>query len=93
MPDMKSRYRYSARTALGQDAEGNVYLVVIKGRQPDSLGATFDDMADLFLELGCVNAGLMDGGHSTSMFLNGQSIYHAYRYDVSRRLPTVFYVK
>ena len=93
LPDMKSRYRYSARTALGQDAEGNVYLVVIKGRQPDSLGATFDDMADLFLELGCVNAGLMDGGHSTSMFLNGQSIYHAYRYDVSRRLPTVFYVK
>ena len=93
IPDVKRSYFYSARTALGQDPDGNVYFVVVKGRQPDSLGATFEDMADIFLELGCVDAGLMDGGHSTSLFLNGQSIYHAYRYDVSRRLPTVFYVK
>ncbi len=93
IPDVRRSYFYSARTALGQDPDGNVYFVVVKGRQPDSLGATFEDMADIFLELGCVDAGLMDGGHSTSLFLNGQSIYHAYRYDVSRRLPTVFYVK
>lgn len=93
IPDVKRSYLYSARTALGQAPDGSVYFAVIKGRQPDSLGATFDDMIDLFLELGCVNAGLMDGGHSTCLFLNGQSVYHAYRYDVSRRLPTVFYVK
>ena len=93
IPDIKRSYLYSARTALGQDAEGSVYFVVVKGRQPDSLGATFEDMADIFAELGCVNAGLMDGGHSTSLFLNGRSVYHAYRYDVSRRLPTVFYVQ
>ena len=84
---------YSARTGIGQDAEGRVYFVVIQGRQPDSLGACFDDMADIFVSLGCVNAGNLDGGNSTALFMNGESVYSAYQGETSRKIPTAFIVR
>ncbi len=84
---------YSARTAIGQDAEGRVLLFVAQGRAPDSLGASFFDLQDVMLSFGAVNAGNLDGGHSSAMYFNGQSVYSAYPLDVSRRMPATFMVK
>ena len=65
---------YNPRTCVGQRADGAVLLVVIEGRHPDSIGATYDDLADLMEEYGAVNAGNLDGGSSSAMIYNGEQI-------------------
>ena len=59
------------RTAIGQRADGAVLLLVIDGRQVQSLGATYQDCCDVMIDFGAVNAYCMDGGSSTSMYYNG----------------------
>ncbi|MBQ1641923.1 MAG: phosphodiester glycosidase family protein, partial [Oscillospiraceae bacterium] len=59
------------RTAIGQRADGAVLLLVIDGRQVQSLGATYQDCCDVMMDFGAVNAYCMDGGSSTSMYYNG----------------------
>lgn len=48
------------RTAIGQCADGTVLLLVIDGRQINSIGATFADIIDVMLEYGAVNAYNLD---------------------------------
>ena len=56
------------RTAVGTNADGTVvYLITVDGRQRVSRGVTLDALADICLELGCVNAMNLDGGGSTRM--------------------------
>lgn len=62
------------RTAIGQRADGAVLLLVIDGRQTISLGCTWIDMIDIFLEFGAVNASNLDGGSSTLMWYQGKYI-------------------
>ncbi len=59
------------RTAIGQRADGAVLLLVLDGRQVQSLGATYQDCCDVMIDFGAVNAYCMDGGSSTSMYYNG----------------------
>ena len=84
---------YTIRTAIGQDADGNVLMLVVKGRQPDSLGASIEDLEEIMLDYGAVTAGNLDGGSSTCLYMNGDSVYSGYWPDCSRRIPAVFYVK
>ena len=84
---------YSARSAIGQDAQGHVLLLVVEGRQPGSFGASFYDLQDVMASYGAVNAGNLDGGHSSAMYMNGESVYSAYPLAVSRRMPGAFIVK
>ena len=44
------------RTAIGQREDGSILLVVIDGRQVNSLGASYSDVIELMLEYGAVNA-------------------------------------
>ena len=83
---------YNPRTAIGQRADGAVILVAIDGRQADSLGATFKDLAYLMLEYGAVNAAAMDGGTSTQMYYNGEVINDPYSPTGPRRCPTCWLV-
>ena len=56
------------RTAVGTNADGTVvFLITVDGRQRVSRGVTLDALADICLELGCVNAMNLDGGGSTRM--------------------------
>ncbi len=57
------------RTAIGQRADGTVIMVVTDGRSASSLGATRNDLVDLFREYGAVVAGRLDGGSSSMMYL------------------------
>jgi len=75
------------RTAIGQTAEGAILLVVIDGRQPKSVGATYLDLQRIFTEHGAVNAIVLDGGSSSSMVYEGQIINSPSSVTEARRLP------
>lgn len=56
------------RTAVGQKADGTLVLYTVDGRQSGhSLGASMEQLAQRMIELGCVEAGIMDGGGSTNL--------------------------
>lgn len=81
------------RTAIGQRADGAVLLLVIDGRQTNSLGGSYADLIDVMLEFGAVNAANLDGGTSTSMVYDGQIINKVSSLYGERPLPTCFVVK
>ena len=62
------------RTAIGQREDGIVLLLVIDGRQAGSVGADMNDLTQVMLDYGAINAANMDGGTSTAMALNGEII-------------------
>lgn len=80
------------RTAIGQRADGSVLLLAIDGRQANSLGATFKDLAYIMLEYGAVNACAMDGGTSTQMVYNGEVLNNPYSPSGPRKCPTAWLV-
>ena len=64
------------RTAIGQRADGSIVMMVIDGRDLVSgLGCTITELQSLMLTKGeCVTAINLDGGKSSTMYLNGQVI-------------------
>jgi hypothetical protein len=59
------------RTAVGRTSDGDLWMVVVDGRQKMSVGATLDEMAALMLRLGCVDAINLDGGGSSTLNVMG----------------------
>lgn len=56
------------RTAVGKKADGTLVFYTIDGHQSGtSVGVSIAKLADRMLELGCVEATIMDGGGSTSL--------------------------
>ncbi len=63
------------RTALGITADGRMLLVVVDGRQSGySVGMTLGELAELMNSLGARSAINLDGGGSSTMWLNGQRV-------------------
>ena len=81
------------RTAIGQTADGSILLLVINGRQPSSLGASFKDLVDVMLEYGAVNAANLDGGSSSLMYYNGEQLNSSASLVGFRPLPDAILVK
>ena len=82
------------RTAIGQRADGAVLMLCIDGRQAHSVGCTYQDLADIMLDYGAVNACNMDGGSSTAMYLNGEYVNSSSAgVGSSRLLPNAFLFK
>ena len=81
------------RTAIGQRGDGAVLLLIIDGRQTHSLGASMNDLINVMLDFGAVNAANLDGGGSTVLYYDGEvknkisSIYGA------RGIPTAICVR
>lgn len=81
------------RTAIGQRADGAVLLLIVDGRQTHSLGATLNDLINVFVDFDAVNAANLDGGGSTVFYYGGQiynkisSIYGA------RGVPTSIVIR
>lgn len=80
------------RTAIGQRSDGAVLLLVIDGRQVISLGATYNDLIEIFQEYGAVNACNLDGGSSTLMWFGGDYINNCASVIGIRPVPTTFLV-
>ena len=85
------------RTVIGQRADGAILLLVTDGRgSAGHLGATAQDLINVMMEYGAVNAANLDGGSSSSMYYNGEflrtsvTLYYA---NSSWKLPTAFLVK
>ncbi len=80
------------RTAIGQRFDGAVLMLVIEGRQSTSLGATYQDLIDVFLDYGAVNACNLDGGSSSLLYYNGTYINNSASLVGVRPMPTTFLV-
>ena len=81
------------RTAIGQRADGAVLLLVVDGRQANSLGATFSDLIKIMLDFNAVNAANLDGGSSSLLYYEGDYVNNGVVLTGSRRLPTAFIVR
>ena len=80
------------RTAIGQRSDGAILLIVIDGRQTNSLGASYTDLAEIMIRYGAVNACNLDGGSSTLMWFNGQYVNNCASVIGIRTIPTSFVV-
>ena len=80
------------RTAIGQRSDGAILLLVLDGRAINTLGATMENVVDIMLQYGAVNAGNLDGGSSTVMVYDGEIINHCASVTGPRRIPTGFIV-
>jgi len=81
------------RTAIGQRADGAMLLLVLDGRQSNSIGATYADLVDLMLAYGAVNAANLDGGSSTVLYYNGEYINKNSSINGPRNIPTSIIVR
>jgi len=85
------------RTAIGQRADGAVLLLVTDGRGAEGhLGATANDLIDIMMEYGAVNAANLDGGSSSAMYYEGEYLMTSttlYYTNSSYKLPTAFLVE
>ena len=72
-PEVVPPPSFGPRTALGVSPDGRrLWLVVVDGRQPGwSEGASHDELAALFRELGASDAMSLDGGGSAAMTARG----------------------
>lgn len=81
------------RTAIGQRSDGAVLLLVIDGRQANSLGASYGDLIEIFKRFGAVNAANLDGGSSSLMMYGGENISSPANVINDRNLPTAILVR
>ncbi len=68
------------RSAIGQREDGAVIMLVTDGRSSESAGATYDDMTQIMLQYGAVNAGMLDGGSSAVLYY--RDWFNVYKNDV-----------
>ena len=80
------------RTAIGQRSDGAILMLVIDGRQVSSIGATYRDLVDIFLEYGAVNACNLDGGSSSMMWFGDGYVNNCASVIGIRPVPTAFVV-
>jgi hypothetical protein len=64
------------RTAVAKLKNGTFLMITVDGRSESSGGISLYDLAALLLELGATDAMNLDGGGSTTMFLNGKVVNH-----------------
>jgi len=80
------------RTAIGQRSDGAILLLVLDGRSINTLGATMENVVDVMLQYGAVNAGNLDGGSSSVMVYGGEIINNCASVTGPRYIPTGFIV-
>jgi hypothetical protein len=68
----RSVFERHPRSAIGADDQF-IYLVQVDGRQPRlSMGMTLNELGDYLVKLGCKDALSLDGGASSTFWLNGR---------------------
>ena len=89
---VSAEYGLQPRTAIGQKADGHILLLVIDGRQTNSLGASLLDIQNILYDNGAVTAANLDGGASTTMYYNGKVINNPSLFLGERLVPTAMIV-
>ncbi|MBQ8898373.1 MAG: phosphodiester glycosidase family protein [Clostridia bacterium] len=81
------------RTCIGQRADGAFLFLVIDGRGAGgSLGATQKEATQILLDFGAVNAANLDGGSSSEMIINGETVSKPCSLIGARYMPDGFIV-
>ena len=63
------------RTAVAKTKDGKFLMITVDGRQPGvSVGMNLQELAEFILSLGTIDAMNLDGGGSTTMFLDGKVV-------------------
>jgi hypothetical protein len=62
------------RTAVAKLRDGKLLLITVDGKSESSGGISLNDLAAYLLELGAVDAMNLDGGGSTSMYVDGKLV-------------------
>jgi exopolysaccharide biosynthesis protein len=60
------------RTAIGKKNNKRILLITLDGRTKDAAGMTLNELAALMISLKCRDAVNLDGGGSTTMWINGK---------------------
>jgi len=82
------------RTGIGYTANGDLILLVIEGRFPGKAeGATLEQMATMFKQIGCVEAMNLDGGGSSCLLINGKNTIQPSDKEGQRPVPAVLMVQ
>lgn len=77
------------RTAVGYTTDNHVIMIVADGRQAASQGVGLPELAQIMIDLGCVEAMNLDGGGSTQMAVGNQLVDMP---SESRAIPTILTV-
>ncbi len=77
----------AARSAIGQTDQGEILLVTV-GQSQEFRGVTLLEMAQVMQDLGCQAALNLDGGTSSTLYLNG-TIYGGLNSESRRILPRI----
>lgn len=68
----------NSRTAIGIDSNDVLYMVVVEGKKRrrgwKKLGATYTELADMLKDLGLKDAIGLDGGGSSTMYVDGEIV-------------------
>jgi exopolysaccharide biosynthesis protein len=80
------------RSAIGIDSEGRVILLVVDGRQSGSRGVDLQDLADIMLDLGAVEAMNLDGGGSSALVVDGILLNRPAGADLEREVASALAV-
>jgi exopolysaccharide biosynthesis protein len=81
------------RTAMGYTKDGRMVIMAIEGRNENASGATLLQVAELFLQLGCVEALNLDGGGSSCLLVNGKETIKPSDKTGQRPVPGVFMIR
>jgi exopolysaccharide biosynthesis protein len=82
------------RTAMGYTADGKLIILVVQGRTPGIAdGATLPQLAQIFKDLGCIEALNLDGGGSSCLLINGKETITPSDKEGQRAVPAVFIIQ
>lgn len=80
------------RTAVGFTSDQKIILLTADGRQTLSEGLSLTELANLMIELGCIEAMNLDGGGSTQMAVGNNLINKPEGGTFQRPVPTILAV-
>ncbi len=69
--DLKFVYQRHNRSAIGLRPDGSILLFVVDGRTHESEGMSLDELIHTLRWLGCENALNLDGGGSSTLYIEG----------------------
>lgn len=81
------------RTAMGYTKDGKLIILVIEGRNKVAHGATLEQEAQIFKDLGCWEALNLDGGGSSCLLINGKETIKPSDPAGQRPVPAVFIIR
>lgn len=81
------------RTAMGYTSDGQLIILAVEGRTTASKGVDLLQLADMMLDLGCVEAINLDGGGSSCLLVNGRETITPSDKSGQRPVPAVFMIR